>query len=83
MPSDNKEFIFGSSNQEALPSTGKNTGIVLVPCHSWECVPTAISGGLDISQVPRCHLLQQMIFSSITNLKLHNIFVTPKMVKRS
>ena len=34
--------------------------MVLVPCHSRKCVPAAISGGVDISKVPECHLLQQM-----------------------
>ena len=38
----------GSSDQEASPSAGKNTGIVLVPCHAWKCVSTDISGGVDI-----------------------------------
>ena len=52
--------VFGSSNQEACPSPGKNTRIVLVPCHSWKCVPTAISGGVDISKVTGCHLFRQM-----------------------
>ena len=50
--SDSKETELGSSNQEATPSTGKNTGVVLVSCHAWRCVPTAISGGVDISEVP-------------------------------
>ena len=70
--------------------------------------PTAISSGVDISEVPRCHLLQQnsfhlikqnrllkffgrtlddlgillRVFPSRTDLKLHNISVTPKMVKK-
>ena len=57
---DSKETKFGSQDQEASPSAGKNAGIVLVPCHAWKCVPTAISGGVDISEVPGCHLLQQM-----------------------
>ena len=57
MPPDSKETELGSSYQEASPSAGKNTEIVLVP---WKCVPTAISGGVDISEVPGCHLLQQM-----------------------
>ena len=52
MPSDTKEAKLGSSNQETSPSVGKNTGIVLVPCCPWKCVPTAISGGVDIFQVP-------------------------------
>ena len=46
----------GSSNQEASPSTGKNTGVVLVPCCALECVPTAISDGMDISEVRGCHV---------------------------
>ena len=37
-----------------------NPGIVLVPCHTWKCAPTAISGGVDVSKVPGCHLLWQM-----------------------
>ena len=54
---DSKETKLGSSNQEASPSAGENTGIVLVPCHAWKCVPTAISGGVDISEVRGCYLL--------------------------
>ena len=54
MPPDSKETELGSSDQEAFPSAGKNTGVVLVPCHAWECVPTVISGGVDISEVPGC-----------------------------
>ena len=57
---DSKETELGSSDQEASPSAGKNTGVVLVPCHTWKCVPTAIFAGVDISEVPACHLLQQM-----------------------
>ena len=42
-------------------SAGNNTGVVLVPCSWWKCIPTtAISGGVNISEVPGCHLLQQM-----------------------
>ena len=47
----------GSSNQKASPSAGKNTGIVLALCCTWKYVPTAISGGEDISKFPRWHLL--------------------------
>ena len=57
MPPDSKETELGSSDQEASPSAGKNTRIVLVPCRAWKCVPTAISGGVDISKVSVCHLL--------------------------
>ena len=46
---DSKETKLGSSDQEASPSAGKNTRIVLVPCRTWKCVPTTISGGVDIS----------------------------------
>ena len=58
--SDSKDTELGSSDQEASPSAGKNTGIVLVPCRAWKCLPTATSGGVYISEVPGCHLLQQM-----------------------
>ena len=40
--------------------TDKITMVALVPCLAWKCVPTAISGGGDISEVPGCYLLQQM-----------------------
>ena len=60
VPPDSKETELGSSNQEASPSVGKNTSVVLVECWAWKCVPTAISSGVDISKVPGCHLLQQM-----------------------
>ena len=55
---DSKETELGSSDQEGSPSTGKNTGTVLVPCHTCGSVPTGISGGVDISGVPGCHFLQ-------------------------
>ena len=49
---------FGSSNLEVSPSGGKNnTGVVLVSNHAWKCAHTANSGGVDISEVPGCHLL--------------------------
>ena len=60
MPLDSKETKLGSSDQKAPPSPGKSTRVVLVPCRAWKCVPTAISGRVDISDVPGCHLLQQM-----------------------
>ena len=49
---------FGSSNLEVSPSEGKNnTGVVLVSNHPWKYAHTAISGGVNISEVPECHLL--------------------------
>ena len=57
---DSKETKLGSSNQEASPWAGKNIRIVLVPCCAWKCIPTAISGGVDIFKVLGCHLLWQM-----------------------
>ena len=57
-----KEIKLGSSDQEVSPSAGKNTGVVLVLCSAWKRAwkPTAISSDVDISEVPGCHLLQQM-----------------------
>ena len=57
-----QETEFGSSDQEASPSAGKNTGVVLVTCCTWKSVPTAISGGVDISGALGCHLLRLMSF---------------------
>ena len=37
----------GSSNQEAFPSAGKITGVVLVPCQAWKFDPKAISSGVS------------------------------------
>ena len=56
MTLDSKETIPGSSNQKASLSAGKITKVVLVPCHAWKCVPTAISGSMNVSEVPGCHL---------------------------
>ena len=60
MPPESKKVKLGSSNQEGSPSAGENTVVVLVPYCPWKCVPTAISGGADISKDPECHLLQEM-----------------------
>ena len=57
---DTKETKLGSSDQVTSPPVGKNTRVVLVPCRAWKCVLTAIFGGVDISEVPGCYLLQQM-----------------------
>ena len=57
VPPDGKETKLGSSNQEASLSAGKNIGIVLVSCCSWKCILIAISDGVDISEIPECHLL--------------------------
>ena len=59
VPPDSMEIVL-SSDRESSPSAGKNTGVVLVPCCAWKCVSTAISGGVDIFEVPRCPLLRQM-----------------------
>ena len=39
MSSDSKETELGSSDQEASPSAGKNTGVVVVPCSGMEVRP--------------------------------------------
>ena len=57
VPPDSKETKLGSSNLEASPSAGNNTGVVLVPCYAWKFATTAISSGADISEVPGCHLI--------------------------
>ena len=39
VPPDGKETELGNSDQEAFPSAGKNTGVVLVPCTCMEVRP--------------------------------------------
>ena len=39
VPPDSKDTKLASSDQEASPSAGKNTGIVLVPCSRMEVRP--------------------------------------------
>ena len=51
VPPDSKE-----TKQQVKISVGKNIGIVLMPCCSLNWIPKAISGGVDISEVPGCHL---------------------------
>ena len=55
---DSKETELGSSDQEASQLAGKNTKVVLEPCSRIEVRPySSTSGGVDISEVPGCHLL--------------------------
>ena len=60
VPPDSKETKLESGDQEASPSAGKNTEVVLVTSCAWKCVPAVIFGGVDISEVPRCHFLRWM-----------------------
>ena len=38
---DSKETKLGSYDQDTSPSASKNTGVVLLPCYAWKCVPIA------------------------------------------
>ena len=42
----------------------KNTGVVLVPFRAWRCATTAISGGVDISEVPGFYFVTTDEFSA-------------------
>ena len=57
LPPESKESKLGSSNQQAFPSAGQNSGVLLAPCCGWKCVPTTNSIAVDISEAPGCHLL--------------------------
>ena len=52
MPPYRKETKLGSSNQEGSPSAGKNSVVVLVQCHAWNCAPITISSDVDIFEIP-------------------------------
>ena len=57
-----KETKLGSNNQEVPILAVKCNREVLVPCLTWKRVPTAISGGVDILDVPGCQLLHEVSF---------------------
>ena len=65
MPPDSKETELVSSDEEASRSVGKNTGIVLVPCRTWKCIPMAISyfRWCGYFQVPRVSFVTTDEFS--------------------
>ena len=46
------------TQQEACPSVGKNTKVVLVSCYAWNCVSTSVCSGVGISKGSWCHLLR-------------------------
>ena len=70
---DSKETKLGSSNQEASPSAGKDTRVVLVQCHIWKCVPTAFSSGVNISKVPECRLCSVRVRKLVQRLVTHEL----------
>ena len=51
------DFLLKFSGGETLEET-----MVLVPYRVWTYISTAISGGVDLSEVPGCHLLPQLSF---------------------
>ena len=59
VPLDSTETKLGRSDEEPSPSAGKYIRVVIVPCWALKCVPTAILGAVDISEVPGCHLLHE------------------------
>ena len=65
---DSKESKLESSDQETSSLVCKNTGVVLVPCHPWKCVHTAISNLVDIFEVSLYDLLQHEISVRITKI---------------
>ena len=45
------------ASKKLLHQQKKTTGVVLVPYCTWKSVPTAFSGGVNLSNVPRSHFL--------------------------
>ena len=67
---DSKENKLGNSNQEASQSAGKHIRVVLVPCHIWKCVSTAISGVVNNPVVCGCQVSWQMNFKRVTGISV-------------
>ena len=60
LPPDSEDTKRGSSNQDVSSSAGKNTGLLLVLCCTWNYVPAAVCSGVDVAEVPCYHFLCQM-----------------------
>ena len=77
VPPDSKETEHGSSNREASPSAGKNTGAVLVLCSHMEMCPYSHFWifwiVVDISEVLGWHLLQQMSYRWVSQKLLQRL----------
>ena len=83
-PKGNTSFHVSShSTQHQLSKT--NTGIVLMPCCAWKCVPTAVSSSVHISEVHGCHefsvrvtkLFQGLVSHQLTAyFSIFNLFLT-------
>ena len=59
VPPDSKETELGGSDQEASPSAGKNTRVILVPRSYMEVRPYSYFRWCGYFEVPGCHLLRQ------------------------
>ena len=71
----------------------QSTGVILLSCRAWKCVPTAFSGVVDISEAFVCYLLRQMssqwgsqnLLQGLVSLELtaylsvFNLFLTHEM----
>ena len=60
VPPDSIAIKLDSNNQEASPSAGKNTGVVLVPFSRMQVRPYKFFGSVDLSEDPGSHLLRRM-----------------------
>ena len=54
-------FSLALCHLRASRSAHKNIRIILEPCPAWKCVPTAISGYVDITEVPGCHYVRWVL----------------------
>ena len=59
VPPDSRETKLGSKDHEVHSSADKKSRVVLMSCHAWKCVLTAISVGVVISEVSGWHLLRK------------------------
>ena len=77
----------GHSDWETSPSAGTNTGIVLVSCCLWKCVPTAIFHFGDISEGYICYgrlllseVHKRLVSHELTSyLSVCDLFLTHEM----
>ena len=70
VPPNSKDTELKSSDQETSPSASKNTGIVLMSCYIWKCVPTDFSSGADFDG---CHEFTVRVTKLFQGLASHEL----------
>ena len=51
-----------ASSCQQVMSASRNTGVVLVPCRAWKCIPAIIANSIDIYEVRVTKITPRIVF---------------------